>query len=74
MEEPCVRCRFDEGEEEAHAAIIKNGRPSTQRVCSVGSTRMFENEISQVPARRRIALPQTIGHLTEGPIEETVRD
>jgi len=41
MEAYCVKCRAKREMKEPKAAIMKNGKPATQGVCSVSGTKMF---------------------------------
>lgn len=41
MEAYCVKCRSKREMGNPQAVVMKNGRPATQGVCPVCSTRMF---------------------------------
>ena len=41
MEGYCLKCRFKREMSNTQAITMKNGRPATQGVCPVCSTRMF---------------------------------
>ena len=41
MEEYCLKCRSKREMSNTQAITMKNGRPATQGVCPVCSTRMF---------------------------------
>ena len=41
MEAYCVKCRSKREMSNAQAITMKNGRPATQGVCTVCSTKMF---------------------------------
>ena len=48
MEGYCLKCREKREMQEAQPIVMKNGKPATQGVCPVCSTKMFK--IGKTPA------------------------